>query len=169
MAAARDSIRAKPIVPAVGALRCRRCFHRPKALAVLAKVRHVGTPRIKVMRRTENGHISAASNDALDFAKGDFVALLDHDDELAPTALVFRGAGFEQKPGFATALQRRGQARCAESTFRAVFKSDWNPSFFWRKISSRTSAFTEPTWSVASVVFASALKARRIMIWRCVA
>src|SRR5262249_7653666 len=35
-------------------------------------------PRIKVMRRTQNGHISAASNDALGMAKGDFVALLDH-------------------------------------------------------------------------------------------
>ena len=51
--------------------------------------------RIKVMRRTENGHISAASNDALRLATGDFVALLDHDDELASYSVVLRGARFE--------------------------------------------------------------------------
>lgn len=44
-------------------------------------------PRIKVKRRESNGHISAASNDALALADGDYVALLDHDDMLAPEAL----------------------------------------------------------------------------------
>jgi glycosyltransferase involved in cell wall biosynthesis len=44
-------------------------------------------PRIRVVCRTENGHISRASNSALELARGDFVALLDHDDELAPDAL----------------------------------------------------------------------------------
>src|SRR5262249_3029208 len=53
-------------------------------------------PRIKVMQRTENGHISAASNDALRLANGDFVGLLDHDDELAPTALYFVALALNQ-------------------------------------------------------------------------
>ncbi len=44
-------------------------------------------PRIRVVFRTENGHISHASNSALDLARGEFVALLDHDDEIAPDAL----------------------------------------------------------------------------------
>lgn len=43
--------------------------------------------RIKVVFRAENGHISAASNSALELADGEFVALLDHDDELAEDAL----------------------------------------------------------------------------------
>lgn len=43
--------------------------------------------RIKVVFRGENGHISAASNSALELAAGEFVALLDHDDELAEHAL----------------------------------------------------------------------------------
>lgn len=46
-----------------------------------------GDPRIRVARRTENGGIVAASNDALAMADGEFVVLLDHDDELAPVAL----------------------------------------------------------------------------------
>lgn len=43
--------------------------------------------RIKVVYRPENGHISAASNSALDLATGDFIALLDNDDLLAVHAL----------------------------------------------------------------------------------
>jgi len=43
--------------------------------------------RIKVVFRDANGHISAASNSALGLATGEWVALLDHDDELAPHAL----------------------------------------------------------------------------------
>lgn len=44
-------------------------------------------PRIRVLHRTENGGIAAASNDALSLAEGEFVALLDHDDKLHPEAL----------------------------------------------------------------------------------
>ena len=43
--------------------------------------------RIKVVFREQNGHISAASNSALALATGEWIALLDHDDELAPHAL----------------------------------------------------------------------------------
>jgi hypothetical protein len=43
--------------------------------------------RIRLIRRSVRGGIVAAGNDALDAATGDFVALLDHDDVLAPDAL----------------------------------------------------------------------------------
>ena len=43
--------------------------------------------RIKVVYRTENGHISHASNSALELATGEFVGFLDHDDVLAREAL----------------------------------------------------------------------------------
>ncbi len=44
-------------------------------------------PRIKLVRRPQRGHISAASNSALAVADGEFCALLDHDDLLADHAL----------------------------------------------------------------------------------
>ena len=44
-------------------------------------------PRIVVRRRERNGGIVAASNDALEIARGEITVLLDHDDLLAPTAL----------------------------------------------------------------------------------
>lgn len=43
--------------------------------------------RFKIIFRKENGHISRASNSALSLAKGEFVALLDNDDELSKNAL----------------------------------------------------------------------------------
>lgn len=44
-------------------------------------------PRVTIVRRVENGHISKASNDGLEQATGEYVALLDHDDLLQIDAL----------------------------------------------------------------------------------
>jgi glycosyltransferase involved in cell wall biosynthesis len=48
-----------------------------------------GDKRIKVVFRSANGHISAASNSALELATGEFCVLLDHDDELTEDALFY--------------------------------------------------------------------------------
>lgn len=44
--------------------------------------------RIRLIERKVNGHIVAASNDAIAEAKGEFLVLLDHDDLLTPDALL---------------------------------------------------------------------------------
>lgn len=44
-------------------------------------------PRIRVAHRAKNGGIVAASQDGLDMATGEFVALLDHDDMIPERAL----------------------------------------------------------------------------------
>ena len=56
-------------------------------------------PRIKVTFRSENGHISRATNSALDLASGEYIALLDHDDTLAEHALYWIAAELERHPG----------------------------------------------------------------------
>lgn len=43
--------------------------------------------RVKFIFRDENGHISKASNSALELATGSYVGFLDHDDTLWPNAL----------------------------------------------------------------------------------
>lgn len=43
--------------------------------------------RIKVVYRTENGHISRSSNSALELTSGEFTLLLDHDDMLTADCL----------------------------------------------------------------------------------
>lgn len=44
--------------------------------------------RVKLVRLGENGHIAGATNAAIHLAQGEFLAFLDHDDELIPTALL---------------------------------------------------------------------------------
>lgn len=48
---------------------------------------YADNPRIKIIRRSQNGHISAATNSALNLVTADWVALLDHDDLLPEHAL----------------------------------------------------------------------------------
>lgn len=54
--------------------------------------------RIKVAFRALNGHISVASNSALELATGEYVALLDHDDELPPQALARMALEIDRHP-----------------------------------------------------------------------
>ena len=59
---------------------------KPEVIAALQ--RHAATdPRIHLTRRETAGGISTATNTALELASGDYIALLDHDDELVPDAL----------------------------------------------------------------------------------
>ena len=86
--------------------------------------------RIKVMRRTENGHISATSNDALRLATGDFVALLDHDDELASTALYFVALALNKNRDLQLLYSDEDKLDARNRRFEPYFKSDWNPELF---------------------------------------
>ncbi|MDO4682726.1 MAG: glycosyltransferase [Lautropia sp.] len=55
-------------------------------------------PRIKLVFREKNGHISAATNSALQIATGDFIALMDNDDLLPPHALAYMALAVHQHP-----------------------------------------------------------------------
>ena len=55
-------------------------------------------PRIRVVERETNGHIVKASNDGIDAVRGQFVALLDHDDLLTPDALTRNAEMIEAYP-----------------------------------------------------------------------
>ncbi len=69
----------------------------PHVARVLAEVA-ASDPRIRVVRRAANGHISEASNSALALVDGEFVALLDHDDELHPDALLHVAEAIARHP-----------------------------------------------------------------------
>lgn len=58
----------------------------PLTLHVLEQFRGCD-PRLKITRAPENLHIARATNLAAEFATGDFVGFLDHDDVLTPDAL----------------------------------------------------------------------------------
>ena len=83
--------------------------------------------RIRVVFRQENGHISAASNSALELATGEFVALLDNDDELAPDALYEVACALNREPDLD--LVYSDEDKIDEHCWRLEgrFKPDWSP------------------------------------------
>lgn len=87
-------------------------------------------PRIKVIHRSENGHISAASNSALGLATGDWVALLDHDDELPEHALYHVAMTISEQPSAALIYSDEDKIDGHGNRFDPYFKPDWNPELF---------------------------------------
>lgn len=87
-------------------------------------------PRIKVHRRAQNGGIAAASNDALALTTGDFVALLDDDDLLAPAALYFVACEINAHPEAQLIYSDEDKLDTTGRRGNAHFKPDWNSSLF---------------------------------------
>ncbi len=86
--------------------------------------------RIKVVFRKKNGHISEASNSALEMATGDYVALLDHDDLLSPDALFWVAKTINEHPD--AKLIYSDEDKIDDHGIRKdpYFKCDWNYSLF---------------------------------------
>lgn len=82
--------------------------------------------RIRVVLRQKNGHISATSNDALKMARGTYVALLDHDDELHPEALATVVDALEKNPQWQMVYSDEDKLDEAGRRFDPYFKPDWN-------------------------------------------
>lgn len=85
-------------------------------------------PRIKPVFRTENGHISRATNSALEIATGEFVALLDHDDVLPDDALLHVAQAIVRRPTAGYLYTDEDKIDDAGRRFDPQFKGAWNPT-----------------------------------------
>lgn len=86
--------------------------------------------RIKLVFRDTNGHISAASNSALELATGEFVVLLDHDDVIPPHALYMVAVYIGRYPASRMLYSDEDKLNEAGKRTTPYFKSDWNPQMF---------------------------------------
>jgi glycosyltransferase involved in cell wall biosynthesis len=87
--------------------------------------------RIKFVIRKVNGHISAASNSALELATGNWIALLDHDDLLHPSAFFWVADCINRSPH--VRLIYSDEDKISESGIRMApyFKTNWNRDLFY--------------------------------------
>ena len=85
---------------------------------------------IKVVYRSKNGHISAASNSAFTLATGQYIALLDHDDELSPHALAKAVDAINLNPNAQIIYTDEDIIDEQGIRSRPHFKTDWNYDFF---------------------------------------
>ena len=101
----------------------------PKVREVL-EAAGAADPRIKVTFREKNGHISAASNSALELATGEFVALLDHDDLLPAHALFVVADAINRAPE--ASIFYSDEDKISEEGERSdpYFKPDFNLELF---------------------------------------
>jgi GT2 family glycosyltransferase len=83
--------------------------------------------RIKLVFRDSNGHISAASNSALEVATGDFIAFLDHDDELTEHALYMVIEELNRHPEADLLYSDEDKVDERGERYLPHFKPDWNP------------------------------------------
>jgi GT2 family glycosyltransferase len=79
------------------------------------------------MRRAENGGIVVASNDAVEMANGEFLALLDHDDELHPDALAHVHEALLGRPEADYVYTDEDKIDRDGSHSGPFFKPDWSP------------------------------------------
>jgi glycosyltransferase involved in cell wall biosynthesis len=86
--------------------------------------------RIKVVFRKTNGHISAASNSALQLASGEFVALFDNDDLLREQALFWVANAIVTNPDAGLIYSDEDKIDQSGRRYDPYFKSDWNPDLF---------------------------------------
>ncbi|MEM1295029.1 MAG: glycosyltransferase family 2 protein [Verrucomicrobiota bacterium] len=82
--------------------------------------------RIKVNFREENGHISAASNSAIELVTGEFIVLLDHDDELPLHALYLVANEILEHPEVDLIYSDEDKIDVRGVRSDPYFKPDWN-------------------------------------------
>lgn len=83
--------------------------------------------RIKVIFREINGHISECSNSALDLANGEFIGLLDHDDELSANALYENIVLLNRYPDADFIYSDEDKIDIEGNRHSPYFKPDWSP------------------------------------------
>ncbi|MBD2484145.1 glycosyltransferase [Planktothrix sp. FACHB-1365] len=88
---------------------------------------NVKEPRIKVKFLGENFGISGNSNKALELAQGEFVALLDHDDELTPFALFEVIKFLNDHPDCDVIYSDEDKIDLEGNRSDPFFKPDWSP------------------------------------------
>ena len=82
--------------------------------------------QIKVVYRKVNGHISEATNSAIESATGDYIAFMDQDDEIRKDALFEIAQAINADPQLALIYSDEDKIDAEGERFYPHFKSDWN-------------------------------------------
>ncbi len=99
---------------------------RAEVLAEL-RARAQGDDRIHLVERSQAGGIVAASNAALEMATGEFVVLVDHDDQLEPNALELVAGALDTDPTIDYVYTDEDKLAPGGRVYDTFLKPDWSP------------------------------------------
>src|SRR5262249_9546296 len=99
---------------------------KPHVKAVLDEYA-LSEQRVRVKHLSSNQGIAAASANGLGLATGEFVALLDHDDELAPHALFEIVKRLNEEPDVDLFYTDEDKLTPEGQRVEPFFKPDWSP------------------------------------------
>ena len=100
------------------------CSSAPEIHAILdGAEKHA---QIKVIKRSERGHISEASNSALALGTAPWVTFLDHDDLLHRHALYYLAEKLQQSPDLEMIFTDEDQISPAGAHFNPILKPAWD-------------------------------------------
>ena len=105
------------------------CSTAPHVRKILEEYRQKDS-RIKIVYRSENGHIARATNSVLEIATGDFIALLDHDDEITRDALLEVALAHNECPQAEWIYSDEDKIDEDNYCSDPFFKPDWAPDYF---------------------------------------
>lgn len=92
---------------------------------------YVGSdPRIKITFAEKNSGIAGATNNAFELATGEFMGLLDNDDELAPEALYEVVKLLQDHPKADMIYSDEDKLEEDGARSEPFFKPDWSPEYF---------------------------------------
>ena len=103
------------------------CNDASTSADTVAVLRAQTDPRIRVIDLAQNAGIALATQAALDAATGDFVALLDSDDELTPDALQQMVRRIADSPSADILYSDEDKRDEDEGLSEPFFKPDWSP------------------------------------------
>lgn len=84
--------------------------------------------RIKVALRTTNGGIARATNDAMALMSGEYLCLMDHDDEITPNALFEFAKILNEDPSVDFIYSDEDKLNPSNERCEPFFKPDWSPT-----------------------------------------
>lgn len=88
-------------------------------------------PKTHIIYREENGNISAATNDGIAIAQGEFIAFMDCDDIIEPDALYEMAKKLNENPQFDFIYSDEDKiTEDGKIRHLPFFKPDWSPDLF---------------------------------------
>jgi GT2 family glycosyltransferase len=106
------------------------CSTNPETLAALKRYVDPNAGRINITFLGRNLGIAGATNAALYQSSGEFIALLDNDDELVPDALFEIACVLNEDPDLDVIYTDEDKVDCNGWLDQPFHKPDWSPEFF---------------------------------------